>query len=257
MIFSIKPFLTFFGAAIVITFSFNMHVKAQSLSGMTGLFQIPTAEMMPDKSVRLSHHVIPQKYSVYRRSAFVRLGYVDDEQIGYTANSFTLTIHPRLEVMFRFSYELDVPRGPDIEIFMDRMIAGKLLILKEKNNQPALLIGIHDPGSSSKLLNVSNGFFSANYFVASKNFVVSNIKLGTHLGYAFELFSQRTIEYDGLFGGISVAHHKFDWSQFVIEYDSFNVNTAIKVILFDRIQIMGGLYNFDQAAYGVSYRFQF
>ncbi len=233
---------------------------AQALSGVTGLFQIPTAEMMPDKSVRLSHHVVPQKYSVYRRTGWVRAGYIDNAQLGYIANSVTLSFLPRLEVMFRYSYELDVPRGPDIEIFMDRMVAARFLLIRESERLPAVVFGLHDPGSSGGLTRnrfSTNNYYSANYFVASKNLEAGNVRYGIHSGYAFDIGSQQSIEYRGLFGGVSLEHEQFEWFQLILEYDSFQFNTAVKILLLDRIQLLGGLYNLDKFAGGISYRFQF
>lgn len=233
-------------------------MEAQALSGVTGLFQIPTAEMMPDKSVRLSHHVVPQKYSIYRRPGFVNAGYIDNEQLGYTSNSVTLTVHPRIEFMFRFSYELDVPRGPDVEIFMDRMVAARFLLMREGKRLPAVVLGLHDPGSGiTKVRFAVNNYYSANYLVASKNLEMGDLKYGIHTGYGFDIRSQRSIEYRGLFGGLSLEHNQFEWFQLILEYDSFQFNTAVKILLLDRIQLLGGLYNMDKPAYGISYRFQF
>lgn len=228
---------------------------AQALSGVTGLFQIPTAEMMPDKSVRLSHHVVPQKYSRYRRVSYVNAGYIDNAQLGYTSNSVTLSFLPRMEVMFRYSYELDVPRGPDVEIFMDRMVAARFLLIRESERLPAVVIGLHDPGGRRGLS--SNGYFAANYLVASKNLQLGYFKYGVHSGYAFDFRSQQSIEYRGLFGGVSLEHEQFEWIQLILEYDSFQINTAVKILLLDRIQLLGGLYNLDKFAGGISYRFQF
>ncbi|MEX1014543.1 MAG: YjbH domain-containing protein [Candidatus Paceibacterota bacterium] len=236
-----------FITSFVFLFLQSSNAEAQALSGVTGLFQIPTAEMMPDRSVRLSHHVVPEKYSVYGSREF--------GHIKYSANSATVAFLPRIELMFRYSYEMGLERGPHINLFMDRMVAARFLLFRENDRLPAVVFGLHDPGGSVGL--TDNNHFTANYLVASKNLEMGSLKYGIHSGYAFDIRSQRSKEYRGLFGGLSLEHEQFEWVQLILEYDSFQFNTAVKILLMDRIQFLGGLYNMDQFAGGVSYRFQF
>lgn len=221
-------------------------VTAQALSGVTGLFHTPTAEMMPDKSVRFSHHVIPGAYSNYITPAHGR--------IAYTSNAVVVTFLPRVELMFRYSYELGFPRGPDERLFMDRMVAARVLVLRESRYLPALAAGIHDPGRGGF---AANNYFSAAYFAASKTFSTEPFTVSLHTGYAFGTDSQPAIDLDGIFGGLSLQHRSIPALQWIVEYDSFQWNTALKLHLFGRVELLGGLYNFDRAAYGVSYRHPF
>ncbi|CAN5248107.1 YjbH domain-containing protein [soil metagenome] len=215
---------------------------AQSLTGTTGLFHIPTAEMMPDRTFMAGLNQIPAEYSLYGRD-------IHDNRAGFVTVSFL----PRVELMFRYTYMLGVDRssttsGP----FMDRMVAGRLLILRETVSRPALLLGVHDPGMAMDL--AANKYFGANYLVSSKNLVAGGFSAGLNLGFAFEILNEETQVFDGIFGGISLSHQQTPWFQIMAEHDSFRWNAGAKLLLLNRIQIMAGLMELKRPAGGISYR---
>lgn len=218
-------------------------LKGQSITGMTGLFHIPTAEMMPDKTVMFGYTHLPMEVSTYSPDRY-------DNRLAYA----TVTFLPRLEVMFRYSYDLGAPRGTDISLFMDRMVAGRVLILKESKYLPALLFGMNDPGFDVSV--ITNNYFGVNYFVASKNINPFGFNLGLHSGMAFNLFEEEIQTMNGLFGGISVSHSKTPWADLIVEYDSRRINTALKLLLFNHLQVMAGLMDMQYPAGGVGVQVQ-
>ncbi len=215
---------------------------AQSLTGTTGLFHIPTAEMMPDRTFMAGLHHKPAEYSLYGRG-------IHDNRAGFV----TVTFLPRVELMFRYTYMLGVDRssttsGP----FMDRMVAGRLLILRETNTRPALLLGVHDPGMTMEV--AANKHFGANYLVSSKNLAAGVFSAGLHMGYAFDIRNEETQVLDGLFGGVSISYQQIPWFQIMAEHDSFRWNAGAKLLLLNRFQIMAGLMELKRPAGGISYR---
>jgi hypothetical protein len=219
-------------------------LMGQSLSGTTGLFYTPTAEMKPDKTVILGLHQQPAELSEYYGKGLydIRLG------------SAAVTFLPRLELMFRYTYLLGAERGPDINLFMDRMVSVRALILKERNYVPALLVGIHDPGNSTEL--AANGYFGTNYIAASKNVSSSGFVFGFHTGVAFDVFGEKSQTMKGLFGGISISHSSTPWANVIFEHDSRRINTALKLLLFNHFQVMAGLIELKYPSGGVGLQIQ-
>ncbi|WP_158551540.1 YjbH domain-containing protein [Rhodohalobacter sp. SW132] len=221
---------------------FTGRVSAQSLTGTTGLFHIPTAEMMSDRTFMAGVHQIPAKYSLYGRG-------LHDNRYGFA----TLTFLPRIELMFRYTYLLGVDRssrtsGP----FMDRMVAARVLIIRESGYRPALLFGVHDPGQAFDV--AANKYFGANYLVTTKHFSAAGFRAALHAGYAFDLFNEATQVYDGLFGGMSLSHQALPWFEIMAENDSFRWNAAAKLLILNRVQLMAGLMELKNPAGGISYR---
>lgn len=219
-------------------------LHSQSLMGTTGLFNIPAAELMPDKTVMVGFNQIPKEYSPYGNFQYNNMVYYA-----------TVTFLPRVELMFRYTYRLGAGvRRSDTNFFMDRMVSARFLLLREGEYRPSLLLGFHDPGKSVNL--AANNTFSANYASLSKNLELLFLNTGLHLGYAFDIPGQKTLTHRGAFGGVTLAHRAFPALQLIFEYDSAHVNQAVKVLLFNRIQLMGGLIHFDKPAGGISYRVQ-
>lgn len=221
----------------------SSEIKAQSISGTTGLFHIPTAEMMADGTVMVGYHHLPSEITTLSGGLY-------DNRIGFASVTFL----PRLEVMFRYTYQLGAPRGPDINLFMDRMVSARFLLLKERRYLPALLVGIQDIGTSVDLAVNSN--FGANYIVASKRFKPSGFIFGLHSGAAFDLFGEETQTMRGLFGGLSVSHSAIPWATAMVEHDSRRLNTAVKLLFMNYLQLMAGLMDMQYPAGGIGLQIQ-
>jgi hypothetical protein len=217
-------------------------LSAQSLTGTTGLFHIPTAEMMADKTFMIGLTQIPGQYSLYGEG-------MHDNRAGYA----TLTFLPRVEIMFRYTHLDNWRNGPYGTYFPDRMIAVRVQVLREKNVQPAVLIGFHDlrfKGFSS------HSFFGANYIVASKTFQPSGFIFGLHSGAAFDLFGEKSQTMKGLFGGISISHSLTPWANVIVEHDSRRLNAAVKLLFVNHLQVMAGLMDMKYPAGGVGLQIQ-
>lgn len=221
----------------------TFEVHSQSISGTTGLFHIPTAEMMPDKTVMIGYTHLPKEVTTYRPGQY-------DNRLGYA----TVTFLPRLEVMFRYTYDLGAPRGPDISLFMDRMVAARVLLLKQRRYLPAVVFGMHDPGLSVDL--AANSYFGANYLVASKMLQPFGFILGLHSGLAFDLLGEETQTMKGLFGGLSVSHSAIPWATAMVEHDSNRLNAAVKLLFMGHLQVMAGLMDMQYPAGGIGMQIQ-
>lgn len=235
--------------AFVLVLLCIMRVDAQSLTGMSGLFMIPTAEVMEDRSVLLGVSYIPQPYLRFSRSVYDRKYY------NHRDHYVTVTFLPRLELQFKYAYHLNHPRGNGIPMFMDRSVSGRLLLWRESKYIPAIVFGVHDPGREAGF--TTNRHYGANYLVGSKNIGVAGLRMGLHGGYAFEIFGEPSLTYQGAFGGVSVSSDYTPWLQLIAEHDSYRYNVAGRLVLFDRVQLMAGLLDLKDLSGNVTYRFQF
>ncbi len=137
---------------------------------------------------------------------------------------------------------------------MDRMVAARALLLKERRYLPAILFGMHDPGFDVSV--ITNNYFGVSYLVASKSLNPYGFILGLHTGMAFDLFDKEIQTMNGLFGGISVSHSAAPWVNVIIEHDSRRFNTALKLLLFNHLQVMAGLMDMQYPAGGIGLQIQ-
>lgn len=234
---------------LLVTVFIVTKASGQSLTGTSGLFMIPTADMMEDRSVLLGVSYFPKEYMRFSRSVY------DRQLYNHRDHYITITYLPRLELQFKYAYHLDHPRGNGIPMFMDRSVSGRLLIWRESKYVPAIVFGVHDPGREAGF--TTNRHYGANYLVGSKQIGIESLRIGLHGGYAFEIFGESTITYQGAFGGISLSSDYTPWMTLIAEHDSFRYNVAGRVLLFGRVQVMAGLLDLKDFSGNVSYRFAF
>lgn len=98
----------------------------------------------------------------------------------------------------------------------DRSISFRLQVLKEKQNSPAILIGVQDPFSVSS-------YFNTNYIVLSKKKQINQIVLNANIGYGFKIETARAHTLQGVFGGLQT---KWKQLRLVAEYDTEYVNVG-------------------------------
>ncbi|HUF57146.1 MAG TPA: YjbH domain-containing protein [Thermohalobaculum sp.] len=127
-----------------------------NLFGMTGLIDMPTAEMQPDGQVTAT------------------AGYHGE---GYLRNTISAQIFPGIEGAFRYSV-LDnlVGRLPDnTETLYDRSFDLKVRLLPEGNMQPAVVFGLQDF--------LGTGIYSGEYVALTKNFLESDLTVTGGFGW--------------------------------------------------------------------------
>jgi hypothetical protein len=158
-----------------------------------------------------------------------------------------------MELMFRYTRNLNMPDEVKQSLFMDRMVNVRLQLLQEKSIQPALLIGFHD--AAGKVVNEdTRAHFAANYLVMSKNLSIQNLRLGLHAGYAFDLFGLETKAYDGIFAGINLMPLGDERLELILEHDSLRPNVAARVLLFKHLGLTAGLWTMEEVSVGGNLR---
>ena len=125
---------------------------SHNLYGITGLIDMPTAEMQPDAELSLSS------------------GYF----AGYLRNTLSFQILPELEAAFRYSV-LDSLAGGLGTTLYDRSFDVKLRLIEESPKWPAVVFGLQDF--------LGTGIYSGEYFAASKNLLDGDLKITNGVGW--------------------------------------------------------------------------
>ena len=224
---------------------FTFYGFAQSVSGTRGLVHIPSAELYEDKTFIMGAGFIPRPY-------FIRF----KRNVNPGVSSYlTLTLFPFMEVMFRYTHELNERVTPESEYFPDRMMSFRFQILKEKKNLPSLLVGFKDVTAALGISCSSCSNYSATYLVGTKSFNINSILLKTTIGYSFDFDKVKSKSYRGFFGGVELISSKLPDSSLMIEYNSFHPIVGLQHFFFNRFQVMVGAWNLKKLTANLSYRY--
>jgi hypothetical protein len=211
-------------------------LTGQSLTGLTGMLNAPTADMLKDGTFYTGVNYLDRNYiSDYSRGKYNCLIYY-----------FDLTFLPFLEVNFRNTRQLD---NPDHHHTVDRMFSGKLRVLKERKIWPSIAIGANDVLTTS---DIGNQYFGALYLVVTKNIEVKKNLFGGTIGYAFPVF--RNNQFSGIFGGISFSPFFLRQFTLMAEYDSKYFNIGGSFLFFKHLYIFGLLQGMERFSGGIAYR---
>lgn len=218
---------------IFLLLTFSQESKSQSLTGNTGLLLAPTAEMQKDGTFILGTSYFNKQYLTY-----------GDYQYNAMAGYVNLTFLPFIELSFRYTYRFqEISR--ETKYFPDRMPSVRVRVMKEKENLPAIVVGIHDFTSTK-----GGGHFSAKYLVATKTIPIpsQNLKVKGTIGYGIDyrsikVLNSRNGNFKGLFGGVQIEHSKIKNLSFMLEHDTQYINCGARFILFKNIQFISLLRN--------------
>ena len=216
--------------------------SGQSVTGTSGLIHIPSARMLEDGQLVIGAAFIPKPY-------FFRY----DKNINPGLNTYiTYGILPFVEVMFRYTHELNMPVNPETEYFPDRMLGFRARLLSEKKYLPAIVLGLQDASAivGDTCLSCSN--YSATYFVGSKSFKTGFGNFDLSIGYAFDFKELKAKDYKGVFGGISFSPKFYENASILFEHNSKIFNIGIKSKFLNRTPIMLGLWDLKKIVFNIN-----
>jgi len=210
MISNFKLLIIFFSLIVI-------NLRAQSLTGITGMLNVPTAELLEDGEISFGASYLNKKY--------LPATFTNDDGLAYYV---TVGFLPFAELSIRFT-----KRMAPIDALGDKMFSFRIRLVQEKEVIPSILIGIHDPfHSTEKITNK----FSALYLATTKNIplgkLFNNFKIS--FGYGTEMINASSHQFKGFFGGISFEF--IHLLELIGEYDSQIFNTGVKLNLFNPIK---------------------
>lgn len=232
-------------AFLVVVILVGLLTYSQSIVGTNGQFFIPTAEMHPDRTLVLGAGYIPKGY-FQRYNRNVNPG---------MPTFVTVSLLPFVEVMFRYTHELNMRVNPQTRYYPDRMFAGRIRLLKESKYIPALAVGAND---FTKALGLSTAptNYSATYIVGTKSFDFNALTLSTTLGYGMDVLDLNRYDFLGAFGGVELSHNRFASSTVALEYDTRNLHLSVGHTFFDRLVLKAGLWGLKKPAAMIAYKYQ-
>ena len=232
-------------AFLVVVILVGLLTYSQSIVGTNGQFFIPTAEMHPDRTLVLGAGYIPTGY-FQRYNRKVNPG---------MPTFVTVSLLPFVEVMFRYTHELNMRVNPQTKYYPDRMFAVRIRLLKESKYIPALAVGANDFTKALGLSTASTNY-SATYIVGTKSFVFNALTLSTTLGYGMDVLDLNRYDFLGAFGGVELSHKRFASSTVALEYDTRNLHLSVGHTFFDRLVLKAGLWDLKKPAAMIAYKYQ-
>ncbi|MDA0326594.1 MAG: YjbH domain-containing protein [Bacteroidetes bacterium] len=219
--------------------------RSQSITGTQGQLFIPTAEMHSDRTLVLGAGYIPKGYfQRYNRSVNPGM-----------PTFVTVTFLPFIEVMFRYTNELNMRVNPQTKYYPDRMFAGRIRLTKESKYIPAIVVGANDFTKALGLSTASTNY-SATYVVGTKSFKYLNYQFAASLGYGQDVLELDRYDFLGIFGGVEIRHNQLANSSLSLEYDTRNIHLSIGHTFFDRLVIKAGLWDLKKPAAMIAYKYQ-
>lgn len=214
-------------------------LHAQHSMGMTGLLNIPTADMHPDGTLMAGAGFLPEEMT--------------PEAWDYdTGNYFlSMTFMPFFEV----GYRCTLSKLPSGKWNQDRSVSLRLRLLREGRYWPSVVAGSNDALTTGHLNMLSevegNRYFSAVYGVATKHFRIGGHDLGLTAGYNIPF--RQAANRNGLFGGLAYSPAFCRRLSLMAEYDDRAVNMGVSVHLFNHFTAHLFCYDLKAVSGGLRY----
>jgi len=222
--------------AFLISTVFITGTEAQSLTGITGLLNAPSANMQKDGMFYAGANYLNRNYvNAYGEGKFNCLIYY-----------FDLTFLPFLEINFRNTRELDNPSKTHT---VDRMLSFRIQVLKERKYWPSIVLGVNDIFTQARK---GNQYFGAIYAVATKNLPVKKSEFGFTIGYAYPYFKNN--QFTGIFGGITFSPSFLRQFTLMAEYDSKNFNIGGSILFFKHLYLFALLQGMESVSGGAAFK---
>ena len=219
---------------------FFYKVEAQYSMGVTGLLNIPTADMQRDGTVMLGGNYLPKE---------MLPTHWDYNSGNYFVNA---TFFPWLELAYRCTLMKVEETG---KWNQDRSVSIRLRPLKEGKWWPAIVIGSNDVLTTNELNTFKDPggtrYFSSVFAVGTKHFLLGGHDWGVTIGGHIPFRSASTRK--GVFGGVQYRPAFFRDFSLMAEYDSDAVNVGASVRLFGHLSAHLFCYDFKNVCGGLRY----
>ena len=234
----------------------NFSSYSQSTTGTRGLVKAPTARMFEDGTLSIGAAFIPPGY--FKKTHGLQKGKLTGNA---GLNTFvTVNLFPFMEVMFRYSHEMNVTPSFQNGYFPDRMFTARFKLFNETEKLPAIVLGMQDVVAFFAPDAAGGGTtpnYASTYLVASKNFSYRGFNIDTSLGYGTDLADIPAKEFKGIFGGVEITTPYLENTQLLLDYDATYMNIGVQKQIFNRVQAMVSYYpNYQKIGWVLAYRYK-
>lgn len=230
------------GNIVIALFIFISPLAAQYSLGVTGLLNIPTADMQADGTFMgggnfLPEALTPEAWDYDTGNYFVNLTFLPFAEVAYRCT------------LFRGKFK-DGNKWQQ-----DRSVSVRLRPLKEGRWWPSIVVGSNDAFTTNQLNMFKDPggsrYFSSVYLVGTKHWLPGRENIGFTIGghIPFRTESNRR----GVFGGISYTPSFWKNLSLMAEYDSDAVNMGAAARLFGHLSIYVFSYDFKAVVGGLRY----
>ncbi len=188
-------------------------VAQPSMSGLSGHWNAPGAELLGDGRLEFGYNSIPKRWAYDHRGLFrndvyfATLGFLSRVEVSVRVTS--------LPGFIAFSNVDSASRLTDA----DRMVSAKVQFLRASGLRPDVAAGVEDLEGTRR--------FHTAYIVAGRSFPVGSLQLRVDAGLAGPVFRQRTnVTLNGVFGAAELRAAGRVTAG--IEYDSEKWNLGLK-----------------------------
>lgn len=229
---------------IIFLLHFHELLPAQTISGMSGLLSVPSAEMQKDKTVMFGTGFLNKKFTptIFNYNTF-----------NYYLN---ITILPFLEVgysctLIKATSEF-IPEKNGKFVNQDRALSFRIRPVKEGKYVPAIVIGATDVTDNFLTSNPTNSFYSGIYFAMTKHFFFKKEVIGTHLAYTYTKRVDAGVKDFSL--GLTYVPSFVSSLKFITELTCKNINIGVTYILFDHFILQCFLQQNRFCSVGIAYK---
>ena len=230
-------------------FFYSVFPQSPSLIGPQGLIFTPTARFPADGQLRMGYSNIRKPH------AFIKW---DDKTTQNHLVYTTLVFLPRLDLTGLLTFAPGTHGNDGSDTYKDLAVFAQYHLLRETHRRPNLAIGLYDFHSYS--------YYNALFFVVGKTFTPTHtLKICTNFGYGVAWLDTHLGDTGpdkdapvphhlvGLFGGIELQY--LDIAALLVEYDTSQINTGIRLFIFNRIDLLLTVMELKTFCFGISYRF--
>lgn len=209
-----------------------------SLSGMSGLINVPTANVVDDGWFHFGYNLIDREWVYDGRPRI-------DNRIWFLSIGF----FPNLEVTARATVLPGESLLEEVPVdAVDRMVSFRYRLIRE-SAWPALAVGIDDLKGTRR--------FHSLYSVATRTLrpLDGSVEFEISAGYGLRTLDAGHYLLDGGFGGIEVRPVRN--LSGIVEYDSEKWSGAVRLTVLSRLDFQLALLNFTTASGGLSFKQHF
>lgn len=229
-----------------------VNAKSQEMIGLTGGFNIPTAEMKPSGTFVGGINYISEGMIVGENTSH----HDDCWKMNYNTGLYYLnfTAFSWLEISFRQTmlrsqYTQMGSLLNDYEYQRtDRSFSIRVQPLKESRFLPAIVIGTNDPWKDT-----GHNIYASAYAVASKHFNFALSEWLISAGFAHSFNNAQT--YDGVFAGLKYTPDFYKDGSIILEYDTKGLNLGIQMLLFHHLGLFAFTREFSNINGGIRYEY--